>query len=180
MDFRRTWAAVGKVGMITALMAIITLWATLAIAGVNEDLVSASIRGNLPEVKRLLDKGADVNAKIELGGSTGTPQLGGYTALMGASFSGNREIVALLLDKGADVNAKNDLGMTALMEAAGSGNPEVVQLLLDKGADVNAMSKTKRTALGEALMMGPYPEIRKILIKAGADPRTERAWMKYY
>jgi ankyrin repeat protein len=100
---------------------------------------------------------------------------------MSASFGGHREVVEALLAKGADVNAKDDLGMTALILASGLGHREVVQLLLDKGADVNAMSKTGRTALGETIMSGrPHPEIREMLLKAGAYPRTEQAWRKYH
>jgi hypothetical protein len=34
-----------------------------AIARVNEDLIKAARRGDLPEVKRLIAKGADVNGK---------------------------------------------------------------------------------------------------------------------
>jgi hypothetical protein len=44
-------------------LAVLALLTTVAIAGVNEDLITASMRGDLPEVKRLLAKGADVNAK---------------------------------------------------------------------------------------------------------------------
>jgi hypothetical protein len=81
----------GKAGKITLLMAVLMFWTTVAIAGVNEDLVEASKRGDLPEVKRLLDKGADVNAKDKFG----------RTALMFSSKGGHQEIQEMLIKAGA-------------------------------------------------------------------------------
>ena len=159
------------------------LGATVPIAGLNEDLYKASGRGDLPEVKRLLAKGADVNGKIEVGGELGIPKGATTTALIAASSDGHREVVEALLAGGADVNGKGIMGYTALMAASTFNHPEIVRLLLDKGADVNAMTKTNRTALGEnnsASGGPPNPEIREMLIKAGADPGTEQAWRKYH
>jgi ankyrin repeat protein len=180
MDIKKQ-TGFGKATMMTSLIAVAVLWTIFALAGVNEDLYEASGRGDLPEVKRLLAKGADVNAKIEVGGVRGIPKGVKSTALMAASGMGHQEIVQILLEKGADVNARTYAGMTPLMAASGMGHREIVQMLLDKGADVNAMSKTGRTALGETIMSGrPHPEIREMLLKAGADPRTEQAWRKYH
>jgi ankyrin repeat protein len=77
--------------MMALLMALVALWATVAIARVNEDLIEASKRGDLPEVKRLLAKGAEVNAKDEKG----------RTALMRASKRGQWEVMELLIKAGA-------------------------------------------------------------------------------
>lgn len=63
---------------------------------INEELLNASIRGNIETVQTLLDKGADVNAKNN----------GGYTALWWASFNGHADIVKLLIENGADINVK--------------------------------------------------------------------------
>ena len=52
-----------KVKMAASLLVVATLWTTAAIAEVNEDLIEAAQGGDLVEVNRLLDKGADVNAK---------------------------------------------------------------------------------------------------------------------
>ena len=119
MDFRTGWAAFGKASMMALAITVLALLTFGANAGMNEDLFKASERGDLPEVKRLLDKGADVNAKVEGGGIGDIPKYGGNTALMGASFGGHLEVVEALLAGGADVNAKNDLGMTALILASG-------------------------------------------------------------
>ena len=61
-------------------------------------LVKAAGKGNLEGVKKLLKKGANVNA---IGKSAG------ITSLMGASLPGYLEIVKLLVAADADVNATN-------------------------------------------------------------------------
>ena len=55
--------AIGMASVLASLMSAVLLWATVVIAGVNEDLINASDRIDLREVKPLLAKGAKVNAK---------------------------------------------------------------------------------------------------------------------
>lgn len=88
-------------------MVILALWATTAIAGMNEDFFNAAGKGDLSVLKRLIAKGAEVNAK----------GADGVTALILASQNGHKEAVQALLDKGAEVNAKRTDGGTALILA---------------------------------------------------------------
>jgi len=44
--------------MMLSVMAVIALWATVAIAGVNEDLIKAAESGDLTNVKSLIASGA--------------------------------------------------------------------------------------------------------------------------
>jgi hypothetical protein len=68
------------------LAAVFTLWSTFATAGVNEDLIQASMRGDLPAVKRFISKGADVNSR--------TPK--GITALSIATKEGHKDVAEVL------------------------------------------------------------------------------------
>ena len=71
-------------------------------------MLYAAENGNIEELERLLDRGADINAKDN----------DDWTALMYASENSNDtssiETVRLLLDRGADINATNNEGWTVL------------------------------------------------------------------
>jgi hypothetical protein len=69
------------------------------------DLYYAVFGGDLKEVRKLLDKGADVNAKDDVIGST---------PLHWAVIKGNLDIVKLLVERGADLNARDRYGKTPL------------------------------------------------------------------
>lgn len=84
--------------------------------------------GSLDEVKKLLDSGANVNAKNE----------DGETALHLAARWNIYELVKCLADHGADVNAKDCYGDSVLHIAARWGDLKVIQCLVEHGADVNA------------------------------------------
>ncbi|GEM_PF-216712 len=115
-------------------------------------LIDAARNGVIDEVKVLLFKGADANAKTNKGS----------TALMWASYNGYGKIAKLLVDAGADVDAQDTLGNTALIFAALRNNSQVVRLLLQKGADANVTEKNGYTALRWASGKG-HTEIKEIL-----------------
>ena len=75
--------------------------------------------GNLEITKRLIAKGAVVNAQNRTG----------ETALMYAAWRGHSEIVQLLLKNRADATLKNRQGDTALMLAESRGHLAIVQML---------------------------------------------------
>src|SRR5258708_18479040 len=108
------------------LIIVLTLYAVIGYASdANEDLLAAVRKQDVPSVKALLDKGANVNAKSPYGA----------TPLFFAADRGNMEIIKLLLDKGADVNVKDTFyGATALTWAAEKGRVEIIKLLLTRGA----------------------------------------------
>jgi ankyrin repeat protein len=107
----------------------------------DEQLIQATVQRDVALVKRLLAKGADVNARDK----------DGWTVLMRAAPGGNVELLEVLVAGGADVNAKNHRGWTALIRTVDRGGSEkALRLLLDRGADVNARTIDHRTALLEA------------------------------
>jgi ankyrin repeat protein len=124
----------------------------------NQALLEAAAHGRPEEVQRLLSRGADVNARRSVEGST---------ALILASNRGSTEVVRILLDKGADVNAANMNGWTALMGAAAHGHADVAKLLLKRKADPNAKHRYGWTALKLASQKG-HRAVRQLLLRHGA------------
>jgi uncharacterized protein len=126
-------------------------------ARIDWELLEAAKSGDFTLVKKVLAKGARVDAKDEKGG----------TALVRAAGEGHFEVANLLIEQGADVNAKDKYGLTALRQAARRGDLKLVILLLDRGADVGA-GTGKTTALIEAACHDGL-EVTRVLLDKGAD-----------
>ena len=107
-------------------------------------LLEAASAGNTDMVRSLIDNGASIEVKNDVGA----------TPLIFASAKGQKEVVALLLERKANVNAKTNTGITPLMAAASGGYPEIFKLLLAKGADVSAKDQQGRTAFSMAEAAG--------------------------
>ena len=128
-----------------------------SLVGIRALSIAAS-RGNAKQLSKLLELGADVNAR----------GLGGETALDFASIGGYPEIVEALLANGANVNSYSSQGATALYMASRDGRVEVVEKLLRAGASVNARTYDGETPLMNAVM-GKNADVLLTLIAAGAD-----------
>jgi ankyrin repeat protein len=157
----------------------------------NDALFTASIKGRLRKVRRLITKGAEVNITNSRG----------ETPLMHAIQNQHLSVVQLLVDHGADVNAKNidqinplavafindrldiaefligvgadvnyanSAGNTHLTFAANRGHIRAVSLLLDYGADIDALDENGATPLIIASAQGHFP-IVQFLIENHAD-----------
>src|SRR5712692_8111846 len=117
-----------------AFYAAMTLLGIAALANANdnarESLWAAVRNGDPKTTKSLLEKGADVNAKNEIG----------VTALWIAASKGKPEVVELLVGAGADVNARDGIWYeTPLSIAVAEGNAEVVtKLLRARAKDIDA------------------------------------------
>lgn len=136
---------------------------TAEIARDTDNLVVATIAGELVAVKRLLESGADVNQRLL-----------GRTAFSAAVQEGHVEIVKALLAAGADVNEPCcDAG--ALFFAARARDLETVKALLAANADLNGQGEnTGNTALMYGIsQQSPFNsaplEIARLLMEAGAD-----------
>lgn len=92
--------------------------------GMNAALISAAVNNHLKSARKLLSKGADVNARAE----------DFCTPLSLASFNGHQAMVELLLQYGADVNALDLDGKTALVHASEQNRAAVADLLIQHGA----------------------------------------------
>jgi ankyrin repeat protein len=91
--------------------------------GFYSNLIAAVASGHVPSVKRLINKGVDINERDD----------DGNTALIWASSLGHTAIVKVLLEKGADVNIKNNYEHTAL-KSVSYANLEIIGLLKKAGA----------------------------------------------
>jgi len=123
----------------------------------NEQLYEAARRGDAAEVKALLDKGADVNAKFRYGA----------TALFKAAERGHAEVVRVLLERGADASVRDTFyGAKAMTWALDKGHVEVVRALLTKDAE----------SAGEVLLTGARAgnvELAKAALDSGSlKPET--------
>jgi outer membrane protein assembly factor BamB len=168
------------------LAATIPLWSCTLLDGSKADtraaLWAAVRNSDAKSVKDLLDKGADVNAKNEMG----------VTALWIAAGKGNLEVVETLLKHGADANARDGIWyQTPLSSSVGGGYTEVAKALLRAGArDVDAAlltaaargnlplteallatNKVQPEVLNAALLNTPQTNksVKEALQKAGAD-----------
>jgi ankyrin repeat protein len=163
----------------------------------NEQLIAAAYANDVEEARRLIEAGADVNAKDEtvqsayliaasevgddprlleltLANGANVASLDSYngTGLIRAADRGYTTIVPRLLETDIDVDHVNRLGWTALLEAIilGGGDEahtEVVRLLVAAGVDVNLADGQGVTPLAHAEQSG-YDGIAEILREAGA------------
>jgi ankyrin repeat protein len=141
---------------------------------------------HLDFIRLLLDKGADVNARMKDSSETRTVftnqwlDENGATAFLRASQSGDLELMKLLLSRGADPKIATVLGVSAIQVAAGIGwvegityewSPQAtfdaVKMLIELGLDVDAQADTGRTALHGAAHKG-RADVIQILVDHGA------------
>jgi len=155
-------------------------------------LLVARETGNLEMARRLLDAGADVNARDRFGS----------TPLELSAWRGFRDVVDLVLDRGATVPADSgvaaemlmqaaergldrlfrilsgrmtvpagDDGATMLRAAAAGGSAAIAGILADRGLDVSARDRYGRTPLHYAAENG-RTEVVRLLLDRGARPNV--------
>jgi uncharacterized protein len=167
-------------------------WTPLYLATDNRNIESGDYpvrKGDMDHldfIKLLLDKGANVNARVKDSTETRTVftnqwlDENGATAFLRASQSGDVELMKLLLAHGADPKINTVLNVSPLHVAAGIGwvegityewSPkatfEAVKMLIDLGLDVNLQADTGRTALHGAAHKGRN-DVVQILFDHGA------------
>ncbi|HKH72386.1 MAG TPA: ankyrin repeat domain-containing protein [Vicinamibacterales bacterium] len=167
-------------------------WVPLYLATDNRNIESGDYpvrRGDMDHlefIKLLLDKGANVNARLKDSTETRTVftnqwlDENGATAFLRAAQSGDVELMKLLLSRGADPKINTMLNVSPLHVAAGIGwvegityewSPkatfEAVKMLIDLGLDVNLQADTGRTAMHGAAHKG-RSDVVQLLFDHGA------------
>lgn len=122
--------------------------------GIGLALVAAASVGSIPDMKVLLNAGANVN--FNAGKVFGRP-------LHVAAFAGHDMAVRLLLEHGANPNLQSFKGYTALHLAAISDRASIVQMLLDNKADPNKKDGFDETPLLYAALAG-HSGVTKVLL----------------
>ena len=103
----------------------------------NDEWTPLHAAANKETAELLIAKGADINAKDNVGG----------TPLFWAAMEGNEEVAEALIRQGADVNAAGPEGWTALHWAVAMAQKKTVELLIGEGAEVNAKDAIYGTPL---------------------------------
>ena len=115
-------------------------------------LMLAALRGRLPWVQALVQRGALINEA-------------GFTALHYACSGPDNGVSAWLIAQGAEIDARSPNGSTPLMLAAGYGSPDSVEVLLQAGADARLLNEKGWSALEFAKRSG-RPELAKRIQEA--------------
>jgi ankyrin repeat protein len=119
---------------------------------IDQELIYAAVENNLPEVRRLLSVGADVNAQGDHG----------ETPLHWASRNGHAQVMKELLEHGADIEAKNNDGDTPLHWAC--LQLATVKALLSRGANILAANNQGTLPIHNAVTFGKS-EVTKYLLQ---------------
>lgn len=121
----------------------------------NDELLDAVFLRDGDEVRRLLQRGADPDARDDER----------CTPLMMATIEGDTEIVRTLLEAGADPNLADSDGWTALDVAIYRRTVDLIWLLLQYGAAASTLPDTGSRVLVRAVFGGPRSteEIARLL-----------------
>jgi uncharacterized protein len=106
----------------------------------EEGMVKAAAKGDVAQVRDLLDQGVS---------ATSRHKLTGWSALTAASYHGKLEVVQMLIQAGADVNARDKTGGTPLLKAA----------TVPSGENSSEILKTKAEIIRELLKAGADPQL---------------------
>ncbi|MBI2689404.1 MAG: ankyrin repeat domain-containing protein [Acidobacteria bacterium] len=141
---------------------IVLIGIGLVAADAGDDLQIAARRGQLAEVKRLLEAGAPIESKNQYGA----------TPLYMAVFNGHSEVAALLLDKGANPNVTDTFYKSSIIDSAlQKQKPEFVRRLIAKGAAVTGRQ------LNQVIAGGDIPTL-EALLTATLKPEELAAGLK--
>ena len=119
---------------------------------------------NTPEIKSLLNDGADLTVRNK----------DGHAPLDMAARGNAVEAIATLLENGADINAQDENGFAAIHDAAETNACNAIIELAKRGANVNMRTNNKDTPMHMAAAVNASGAIED-LVKLGADVNAENS-----
>lgn len=122
-------------------------------------LMYVALIGDVPRVKALINKGAQVNKE-------------GWTPLHYAAVKARAEVAKFLLEKGAFPNELTPDGDTALILAVRADSVETVQILINGGADPSRSNLKAQDAIDVARSRGKE-DLAKALEKIVANRKAK-------
>ena len=137
----------------------------MATPKLNRQLIAAAYANDVEEAERLIEAGADVNAKDE--------SIQSAYLIATSEVGDDPRLLELTLANGADVASLDSYSGTGLIRAADRGFTTIVARLLETDIDVDHVNRLGWTALLEAIILGggdsAHTEVVRLLVEAGAD-----------
>lgn len=130
----------------------------------DERLMDAAAELYPDAVKRLLDEGADINAKDPYGETPLMKSLRQPPSHALENMRPMQETVSVLLDAGADIHVANTRGVETLKLVQETGNPDVIKLF-DRG-----MTQAERDQMFMRTLAASQYEAALHLLNTGANP----------
>ena len=131
----------------------------------NQPLVDAAEQQQWPQLRQLIEDGADVTAV----------QPDGMTALHWATWHKHHSAIELLITHRAPVNAANNYGVTPLAITCLQADAAAAQQLLTASADPNLAQPGGETPLMTASRVGALPIVSLLLDHGAQVNATERS-----
>ena len=132
-------------------------------ARLDARLVAAAWENDVELARRLIERGADVNAQDD------TQQ----SAFLIAASEGYVDLLDLTMENGADLDSKDSFNGTALIRATERGHAAIAGRLVRAGIEVDHVNNLGWTALHESVILGDgterYVDTVRVLVAAGAD-----------
>lgn len=123
--------------------------------------------GNVDMVRLLIERGANVQAKVKVGG------IFAAAPLELAVFLGDVPMVRALAEAGSDVNRLSEVGLPVLTSAVMANRVEVAKTLIALGANVNLVDEQSMTPLMHAALVDyGDTEMVELLLASGATAGT--------
>jgi len=119
--------------------------------------------GNVETVRLLIERGADVRAKVKIGG------IFAAAPLELAAILGDVPMVRALAAAGSDVNRLSESGLPVLTSAVMTNRVEIAKTLIALGANINLVDELSMTPLMHAALVDyGDTEMVALLLAAGA------------